>query len=75
MPSKLNRENSSLASAKQSMLNDSDYLIDVELLNTVSLAKKALSASKEAASLVVNPEVDEPDLDETFSARLAFYYS
>ncbi|KAK3226546.1 hypothetical protein Dsin_006408 [Dipteronia sinensis] len=63
-------ENPSLSLAKQSIINDSNDPMDIEPFYAVDLAKKALSASKEAASLVANakPEIYAADLDDTFSA-------
>ncbi|KAL5742956.1 hypothetical protein ACOSP7_029688 [Xanthoceras sorbifolium] len=61
-------ENPSLSLAKQSVINYSKDPMDIESFNIVALAKKALSASKEAASLVANSEIYRADVDDTFSA-------
>ncbi|KAK9290197.1 hypothetical protein L1049_008363 [Liquidambar formosana] len=70
LPSLQNRENPSLALTVQSVTTDTEKLTDVKLHDVVALAKKALSASKEAALLAEDSKSFEADLDESVSLGL-----
>lgn len=60
-------ENPSSTSNMQSVAADTKEIVDVEPSNIVALAKKALSASKQAASLSEDLKLD---LDDSLSNRL-----
>ncbi|XP_059646852.1 RNA polymerase sigma factor sigF, chloroplastic [Cornus florida] len=55
------------SSTAQSVPSKTNKLMDVEPHNVVALAKKALSASKQAALLTENPQLFGVELDETLS--------
>lgn len=69
-PSLQTAENTSLALTMQAVTTDTERLMDVKLHEVVNLAKKALSASKEAASLVEDSKVFRADLDKSFPSGL-----
>ncbi|KAJ4704926.1 RNA polymerase sigma factor [Melia azedarach] len=66
-------EDPSLSLTMQSITNNTKEFVDVEPFNAVALAKKALSASKEAALLAENPKLHEAEFhDISLTSSLNF---
>lgn len=66
------REDPSLSLTMQSLSNDTEGSEDVEQFDAVALARKALSASKEAESLAKNPKLNSAEFTDISLTRLLF---
>ncbi|KAF5773102.1 putative RNA polymerase sigma factor, region 3/4, RNA polymerase sigma factor, region 2 [Helianthus annuus] len=65
LPSSEKRENTLSSSVTQPVPNGTETNINIEMEKVIALAKQALSASKEAASLVDNDESFKVDVDNS----------
>lgn len=73
LPPMKTREDPSLSLTMQSLSNDTEGSEDVEQFDAVALARKALSASKEAASLAKNPKLNSAEFtDISLTSSLGF---
>lgn len=66
--------NSSASLTMEPKTTGSKKNMDVGLCDAIALAKKALDASREAASLVEDSKLVEPDSDEMLSVRLVLSF-